>query len=258
MTLNFRHRLFIKHLFDEAKQDPVKAAAMAGYTNPKQAASKLLANRTISEYVERKIEQSGAMGVNEILARWSDIAAFDPTDFMVFTEEEKNGKTVEKVSYDLKKLKRKGFGHLIKKVSKAGGNMDVEFHSSMDAQDKLAKFYGMFVQRIEIEDGRDITPERVVALVDTLLKLKGINGGGTILGEPEPRALCVHFEQLPLEAGEASPVPHAEDGGCGGRPHQEIDCHGAPASWQKHNDVDVLPGMVLREEPGQESDPRGV
>jgi hypothetical protein len=145
-----------------------------------------------------------------VLARWTSIASFDPLEFLEYTtEENRAGNEVERASFNLKKLKKKGLGYVIKKIKiQPSGQTEIEFHDGVEASDKIAKFHGMFKERIEIEHLHgDASSDRIVAILGGLAQLAGAMQPRTSGGENEPRALCDRGEQWEVEA---RPAPDAD------------------------------------------------
>jgi Terminase small subunit len=213
-TLNHRQRLFLNYFLGDAKDDAVKAARLAGYRKPESAAPMLLNNRHVAAYLEQKLEESGALPVAEILARLSTIATLDPTEFIEFKEEtNKAGESVEKPYIDIKKIKKLHKGHLIKKLKmQPSGAVEMEFHDSVEAMDRLAKYYGMFKERIVIENlNGEANSDRVNLLISIITQQPGAipirEGDGPV----EPGELCSFSEQREMaalsspEAGEPTP-----------------------------------------------------
>lgn len=205
-SLDHYQRLFVHYYLGDAKNDEVKSARLAGYRNPERRGPTLLKNPTICAYLEQKLEESGAMPVAEILARLSTIAALDVMEFVEFkTETNKAGVEVERPALDFKKIKKLHKGGLIKKLKiQPSGATEIEFHDSADAMDKLAKYHGMFKERIEIEHvNGDAGSERIVAILSGLTQLAGAINSGTPCGEPEPGGLCDRGEQREVGSGPA-------------------------------------------------------
>jgi len=191
-TLGYKHRLFIHHYLETTKNDEVKAARLAGFANPKVRGPQLLASPKIAAYLEAKLEESGAMPVAEILARWSAIASLDPMDFVDVVEEtDKNGKVVQKAKLNVAKIKQTGNGNLIKDMKLRNGEVvEVSFHSAIEASDKLAKYNGLFKERIEITNVGDSSSERVNLLVNILAQQPGAIGFRAEVGKIEPGEFC--------------------------------------------------------------------
>lgn len=209
MALNHRMILFAHHYLNEAKFDAARAAEMAGYPNPHKVCGQLLANHNVKAYLLKKAEEAGVMPVEEVLARWTSIASFDPLEFLEYTtEENRAGNEVERASFNLKKLKRKGLGYVIKKIKiQPSGQTEIEFHDGVEASDKIAKFHGMFKERIEITHVGDASSDRIVAILGGLAQLAGAMQPRTGGGETEPGALCDRGEQWEVEA---RPAPDAD------------------------------------------------
>lgn len=203
-TLNVRQRLFVNYLVNDAKDDPVKAARLAGYARPETAAVKLMESPTIAAEMERRLEQAGAMSVAEVLSRLSSIASLDVMEFVDFrTETKKDGSVVERPFLDLKRIKKLRKGDLVKDLKiRPGGDVEVNFHNAVDALDRLAKYHGMFKERIEVEHlNGDPSSDRIVAILGGLAQLAGAMQPGADRGEAEPGALRDRGEQWEVEAG---------------------------------------------------------
>jgi hypothetical protein len=209
MALNHRMILFAHHYLNDAKMDPVRAAEMAGYAKPDKVCGALLSNPRLKAYLLKKAEEAGVMPVEEVLARWTTIAAFDPLEFLEHaTEQNRAGDDVERASFNLKKLKKKGLGYLVKKIDiKPSGHVEIEFHDGAAALDKISKFHGMTKERVEITHVGDGSTERIVAILGGLAQLAGAMQPRTGGGEAEPGALCDRGEQWEVEA---RPAPDAD------------------------------------------------
>lgn len=239
-TLNYKQRLFLNYYLGDAKSDAVKAARLAGYSDPEQYGERLLKNRRISAYLEQKLEESGALTVPELLARLSAIATLDPMEFITFDDE-------DRASIDLKKIKKLRKGHLIKDLKiRKSGEVEINFHSSVDAMDKLAKFHGMFKERIEIEHvNGDASTDRVLAILGGLSQLARSVNAGADGGEPQPGALCGGGEQWEVEPRPAleadQPTPDLA-GSEGDRPAGD---HPGSEVREVGVDLEILPGVDL-------------
>lgn len=235
-TLGYKHRLFIHHYLETTKNDEVKAARLAGFANPKMRGPQLLASPKVAAYLEAKLEESGAMPVSEILARWSAIASVDPLDFVDIVEEkDKDGKVVKaKAMLNVAKIKKTGNGNLIKDMKLRNGEVvEVSFHSAAEASDRLAKYNGLFKERIEITNVGDSSSERVVAILGGLAQLAGAINSGAGGGQDEPRTLCGDSEQREVGSGPASEVDQPIVDLAGPETHRQIGCDPRPEAWQE-------------------------
>lgn len=232
-TLGYKHRLFIHHYLETTKNDEVKAARLAGFANPKMRGPRLLASPKIAAHLEQKLRESGAMSVAEILARLSAVASLDPLEFVVWNKETtRTGEEVEKASIDLKKIKKLDKGHLIKKLKiNPSGATEVEFQDSVDALDKLAKYHGIFKERIEIEHINALpSSERVSLLVNILAQQPGTVGVGAFVGPDEPGQLRAIGEQRQVDAGLALDVDQPTPGLAGPEGDRPPGDHARPAN----------------------------
>lgn len=214
-SLSWRQRLFINAYLSDPTANEVNAAKVAGYKVPAVAARRLLRNPLVRWAVEARVRDC-AIKADEVLARFSEVAQFDPTDFLEFSLDEETGRV--RPHYNLERLKRAGKGHMIKKFKiLPDGNVELEFHDSQAALDKLAKHHGIFRERIEIEqiNGPSGTTQRVLAVLGGLAQLQGTIGPGAGVIEAESRALCSDSEQWEVDAGpapDAAEQPVGDDG----------------------------------------------
>lgn len=159
MDLTFKQRLFVEHYLGDAKGNGTKAAQMAGYGAPNVAAvaaSRLLRNAKIAALVENRVT-GAAMSANEVLARLSEHASGDLTDFGTVNAD-------GSFSLDLRRAKRTGRTRLLKKlkvttktttVSRVKGQsttevetkVEVELHNPQFALDKLGQYHGLYAAK---------------------------------------------------------------------------------------------------------------
>lgn len=193
-TLTWRQRLFINAFLADPKGDACRAAKAAGYRNPEAASCQLMRNPLVRWAVEGKL-RSCALSADEVLARYSEVAQFDQGEFVEFEADEKGNL---RPYFDLEKLKRSGKFHMVKKLKiQPDGGIEIEFHDSQAALDKLAKNHGLFApQRLEIEhiNGPSGSSERLFAVIRGIAELQGTIAPRTGIGEEESRALgCDSF-----------------------------------------------------------------
>jgi len=178
------------------------------------------------------------MASDEVLARLSDMASTDIDEF--FTEvdvqdgvdEIGNPKLEKKLRFDYTKAKKRGKTHLIKKI-KVDKNGDIEFelHNSADALDKLAKFHGLYKERIDIHARIGDTEEerlRFIAVFGGFAQLAGASPAGTGWGEGIAGAFRNSGIEGPVDSGSAPalPEPTTAEGGDGEEP-ADPDLHAA-------------------------------
>lgn len=236
-SLSWRQRLFINAYLSDPTANEVNAAKVAGYKVPAVAARRLLRNPLVRWAVEARVRDC-AIKADEVLARFSEVAQFDPTDFLEFSLDEETGRV--RPHYNLERLKRAGKGHMIKKFKiLPDGNVELEFHDSQAALDKLAKHHGIFRERIEIEqiNGPSGTTQRVLAVLGGIAQLSGATGFGAGLVETEPRALCGDSVGGEMDAGPTLDVT-GQAADVDGTPYPETTSDNARAeTWQERNDV---------------------
>ena len=120
------------------------AAIQAGYSTKtaRQQASRLLSNVNVAEEIEQKLAQLKMSG-NEALARLSDIARGDLSDFV----EVHGGVPV----IDFEKAKQADKLHLLKKITYGKGTISFEMYDKQAALNTIAKHHGLLNEKIEID-----------------------------------------------------------------------------------------------------------
>jgi hypothetical protein len=116
--LTFKERLFVEAYIGSAAGNATEAARKAGYAWPEKVGSRLVGRSGIKAAIGARVE-SAAISANEVLARVSDIATADITEFLEF--DDKGGWTVNLVL-----VKRRRKGHLIRKVKSNEHGTEIE------------------------------------------------------------------------------------------------------------------------------------
>src|SRR5271157_4724273 len=126
--LSYRQRLFVEFYLGESKGCAVDAARRAGYSSPHPEGVRLL----------KKAAVRAAMAASEVLARVADVAS---TNLMDFIDVDSEGGC----KVDLKLVKRRGLGHLIKRVRiKKDGTAEIEVEAKLPALVKLGQYYKLW------------------------------------------------------------------------------------------------------------------
>lgn len=156
---NKKHHAFVSELFlcgmkqAEAYQ---RVYPDASYDTARANSSRLLTNANIQAEIRRRLDEK-KLSADEVLARLGDMARGDIADFIGIEtpsdllNEEYRGKT-----HVIKKVKR----HVTTTRNKDGGEVvneytELEMYSALDALDKVARSYGLFVDRQEITGADD-------------------------------------------------------------------------------------------------------
>lgn len=143
MSLTYKQRLFVEAYLGEAGGNATEAARRAGYRRPQDLGPRLVKNSQVRVAIDARLAKA-AMPANEVLARLSEIATGSLGDFIEVTAE--NGWTM-----DLKKAKRGGKLKLLKKLKSGEHGPEIELHSPLDALEKLAKYHGLYIERVELK-----------------------------------------------------------------------------------------------------------
>lgn len=169
--LPHKRRMFVEALVGPANGNRTKAAAMAGYTHPKQEGHRLLTFADVSGAVAERLDRmADAMSSEEIIARLSGIARADMTPFYEMVEVEVEWSALEKEAIEAAaaaakkagveykepaKRKRKrayldvstaienGMGWLIKAHKEGEYGADIKLHDAQAALVDLAKIRGL-------------------------------------------------------------------------------------------------------------------
>jgi phage terminase small subunit len=134
--LNYRQRLFVEAYLGEANGNATEAARIAGIPSPRQQGQRLLSNVVIQAAISRRVA-SAAMSANEVLARFSDLASGNLGEFIDII-----GKG--QFSTNLRRPKRAGRLHVLKKLKQTEHGVEIEIHDPLAALDKLAKYHGLY------------------------------------------------------------------------------------------------------------------
>jgi phage terminase small subunit len=135
--LNYRRRLFVEHYLGESSGSAVDAARRAGYRWPETQGPRLVKTSGVRAAIDARVG-TAAMAASEVLARVADLASADLTEFI-----DVNTQSVCKV--DLKLVKRRGLGHLIKRVQiKKDGTTEIDLEAKLPALVKLGEYYKLW------------------------------------------------------------------------------------------------------------------
>jgi Terminase small subunit len=135
--LNYRQRLFVAYYLGESSGSAADAARKAGYKWPETQGPRLLKTDEIRAAIAAQVE-TVAISADEVLARLTDIATSDLMDFIAV---DGNGDW----QVDLKRIKRLGLGHLIKRLRKnKDGSTVIELEPRAAALIKLGDHYNLW------------------------------------------------------------------------------------------------------------------
>jgi len=145
----------------------IKAAKEAGYKGAYSVlgstAHDNLKNPKIKECIHF-LMRTRVVAEEEVLARLSTIVrGFDPTDYMdiieVFNVDRKGNQYPAGLvaKFDLAKLRKDGYSHLIKRVRQTKIGVDIEWHDPLDGLQLMGRHYKLFTDRTELEGKLDLT-----------------------------------------------------------------------------------------------------
>ncbi len=135
-ALTYRQRIFVVFYLGKSKGCAVDAARRAGYSSPLSEGARLLKRPAIRAAIDAKVS-TAAMTADEVLARITEAASTNVLDF--FEPGEPGGKV------DLKQIRRRGLGHLIKRVRiRKDGSMEIDLESKLSALAKLGDYHRLW------------------------------------------------------------------------------------------------------------------
>jgi len=160
-SVKYRRQRFIEAYLQS--WNATDAARQVGYSHPEVQGSRLLDNDKVQAEIKRRLEEV-AMSADEVLARLSEQARVDLSEFLIL-EEEKGVITLEGINWGAVQEK----GHLIKSITPTANGLKLELHDGQTALLALAKRHGLLIERQDItSDGK---PIQVVGLGVDLDKL---------------------------------------------------------------------------------------
>jgi len=136
VALPLKERLFVANYLGISAGNATDAARRAGYKHPNVYGSRLLSKASVYEAIEVKLAEI-VMPQNELLMRVSDIAAASIEDFVRVDG-------FGGFELDLKKAKRRGRFHVLKKLKETKDGPEIELKDSLAALIKLGGYYGLW------------------------------------------------------------------------------------------------------------------
>jgi hypothetical protein len=154
-ALNWRQKAFVRYFLTDSNGNASDAARRAGYADPGLAGWRLMQNAAIAHAIDQKATEAG-MTADEVLDNLTDIAAFDPSDYL------RPDGTV-----DIPKLVAAGRGNMIHTIEPTANGVKVKLYSRKEALELLGKFRKLFVERLSFEgfDPATMTTEQLRAFV---------------------------------------------------------------------------------------------
>lgn len=159
MELTYKQRLFVSYYLGESGGNATDAARRAGYRECEVTGHRLLRKAKVRAAIDACLE-GAALTADEVLARLSEMASGSLGSFV---EIRPDGTW----SLDLAKAKRLRKLGLIKKLkAKPDGTTEIELHDPQAALDKLAKYHGLYKERLDLTSNGDAIESRVIILPD--------------------------------------------------------------------------------------------
>ena len=135
--LSFQQRMFVEYYLGESEGSAADAARRAGYRWPEKLGPRLAKTSGIRAAIDARVK-TAAIAANEVLARIADVATSDLLDFIAV---DPNGDW----KVDLKLVKQRGLGHLIKRLRKnKDGSSEIELEARVPALLKLGDHYNLW------------------------------------------------------------------------------------------------------------------
>lgn len=145
--MNNKRRVFVEEYLK--CWNATEAAKRADYKKPGSQGHRLLKDVEIQQIIQERIEDK-CMDADEVLIRLAEQARGVPAEYI---------DEFGFVSYE--KLKAAGLIHLIKKIKRTQGGIEVEFYDQQRAMELIGKHLKMWVERHEVT-GRDGDPIVIV------------------------------------------------------------------------------------------------
>ena len=147
------------------------AARKAGYKSPNVYGSKLLVNDSIREIIDAALEEE-KLSAHEVLKQLSEMAdGVDLTRYIVRREKYTADGKLRGVllDFDFEKLQADEKSHLIKGIKQdSNGQIVVEFYDRAKPLVDLARYHGLFKDRVDItSDGKPLS-EGIGAAIDKI------------------------------------------------------------------------------------------
>lgn len=156
--LTDRQRLFVDAYLETL--NATEAARRAGYQAKSEGVFRAIGHENLTKpnlkaIIDERLKRS-TMSADEVLQRLTRQAqGVDPTDFVklkpVFDIDDDGNQVLlgEMVSIDIEDIRRRGLGHLIKKIKPTARGVEVEWHDSQTALQLLGKYHGLFKEQME-------------------------------------------------------------------------------------------------------------
>ena len=145
--MNNKQRVFVEEYLK--CWNATEAARRAGYKKPNSQGPRLLVNVGIQKIIQARIEEK-CMDADEVLIRLADQARGVPGEYV----------HASTGAVDFEKLKKAGLLHLVKKIKRLRGSIEVEFYDQQRAMELIGKHLKMWTEKHELS-GKDGEPVKV-------------------------------------------------------------------------------------------------
>jgi phage terminase small subunit len=170
--LTYRQRLFVAFYLGKSKGCALDAARRAGYASPHPEGARLLKRPAIRAAIDAHVD-TAAMTAEEVLARLADAASTNVLDFIDLAS--------DGCKVDLKRIRRRGLGHLIKRVRiRKDGTTEIDLESRLYALVKLGEYHSLWKGVAEEQITMVDAAKELQARYERLRKARecGNNAGG--------------------------------------------------------------------------------
>jgi phage terminase small subunit len=155
--MNYRQQLFVGYYTGDCQGNATAAAWKAGYSDPENAASRLMRTVEIAEAIQARAE-AVTLTQDEVLAHIGAVAEGDLGDFLAVGADglpdlDEQGRP----RIDLKRAAAAGKLGLVKRVSANKHGVVVELHDRMKALELLGRFHGMWQDRMGLAPEVDLS-----------------------------------------------------------------------------------------------------
>jgi phage terminase small subunit len=181
-AMNHRQQLFVGYYTGDCQGNATAAARKAGYSDPENAASRLMRTVEIAEAIQARAE-AVTLTQDEVLAHIGAVAEADLGDFLAVGADglldlDEQGRP----RIDLKRAAAAGKLGLVKRVSANKHGVVVELHDRMKALELLGRFHGLWQDRTGLDlapevDLAKLSDQELADLRDRLQTRRGQRGG---------------------------------------------------------------------------------
>lgn len=143
LLLTQKQHQFVFYFIGEANGNGTEAARLAGYAKPSEQAYENLRKPQIRAAIDAHLSTL-AMSSAEVLARLTDMARADVSDFDGLIKFEVSEDGEHSMTFDLAGAKAAGKSRLIREIIPSKYGVTIKLHDAQAALEKLGRYHGLF------------------------------------------------------------------------------------------------------------------